>query len=181
MHPDLCTKGSPVRQIMSFLLLHTWSQKSSGFCLCLLFTLFSTTPQVLQAYLISYRVTHCCLLVLEPGGLLWHTSRVKSRTGHLQGTWLLRNQAVASFSLHGVSKCHSYLSWLTQAIPVSAPRHFCTVETLQAQSKCSVIHNVLSSENRQKYLFTLVTGWPSIHMDKLLTTSLVIEPESKQL
>lgn len=83
-------------------------------------------------------------------------------------TWLLRNQAVAIFSCHGVSKCHSYLSWLTQAIPLTVLQGISAQwRLLQAQSKCSVTHKVLSSENRRKYLFTLVTGWPSIHMNEL--------------
>lgn len=82
--------------------------------------------------------------------------------------WLFRNQDVAIFSLHGVSKCHSYFSWLTQAIPLTVLQGVSAQwRLLQAQSKCSVIHSVLSSENRQKYLFTLATGWPSIHTNKL--------------
>lgn len=85
----------------------------------------------------------------------------RSQVGQVifQVTWFLRNQAVEIFSLHAVSKYHSYLSWLTQAIPLTVLQGISAQwRLLQAQSKCSVIHNVLSSENRQKYLFTLATG-----------------------
>lgn len=94
-------------------------------------------------------------------------------------TWLYRNQDVAIVSLHGVSKCHIYFSWLRQAIPLTVLQGISAQwRLLQAQSKCSVIHSGVSTENRQEYLFTLATG---IHMNELLSTGLALEPESKQL
>ena len=69
--------------------------------------------------------------------------------------WLSRNQAVATFSLRSASKCHSHLSWLMQATPLMVLRGISAQQrVLEAQSKSSVTHIGISSENKQNCIYS---------------------------
>lgn len=168
IHPDLCTRVSPVKDHVFFIITHMITKE---FWLLLM----PVAHLVLNhpTYLASISYILCRDTLLQFCVVAWWSccdTPAEWKVGQVicKVIWLFRNQDVAIFSLHGVSKCHSYFSWLTQAIPLAVLQGVSAQwRLLQAQSKCSVIHSVLSSENRQKYLFTLATGWPSIHTNKL--------------